>query len=83
VLAAVTQSLAGVTQVVPVRGPVLNHFEGDIFTMRWTKDGIPMQTKLGLAVADGYGYSVLITLPEAERAGFSSLARQARVSSVI
>ena len=62
-----------------ISGPVLNHFDGEILTVRWNNRGTPMLTKRGLAVRDRKGYMVTITLPFAEQSQFSPLARQARL----
>jgi len=78
----IDELLAGKPQasiVSDVSGPVLNHFEGEIVTVRWVKDGVSMLTKRGLTTSDGLGYSVTINLPLTEQSNFSSLARQARL----
>ena len=62
-----------------IAGPVLNHFDGEILTVRWNNRGTPMLTKRGLAVRERTGYMVTITLPFAEQSQFSPLARQARL----
>ncbi len=62
-----------------IAGPVLNHFDGEILTVRWNNRGTPMLTKRGLAVRGRTGYMVTITLPFAEQSQFSPLARQARL----
>jgi hypothetical protein len=66
-----------------VAGPVLNTFDGEIVTLTWNSDGTPMVTKIGLAVHNGFGYSVLISLPQSEQQNFPSLARQARVAATV
>ncbi len=55
-----------------IAGPVLNHFDGEILTVRWNNRGTPMLTKRGLAVRDRIGYMVTITLPFAEQSQFSA-----------
>jgi hypothetical protein len=62
-----------------ISGPVLNHFDGEILTVRWNNRGTPMLTKRGLAVRSRTGYMMTITLPFAEQSQFSPLARQARL----
>ncbi len=62
-----------------IAGPVLNHFDGEILTVRWNNRGTPMLTKRGLAVRERIGYMVTITLPFSEQSQFSPLARQARL----
>jgi hypothetical protein len=70
---------AGASLASHIAGPVLNHFDGEILTVRWDNRGIPMLTKRGLAVRGRTGYMVTITLPFAEQSQFSPLARQARL----
>jgi molecular chaperone DnaK len=69
----------GASMASHITGPVLNHFDGEILTVRWNNRGTPMLTKRGLAVRRRTGYMVTITLPFAEQSQFSPLARQARL----
>jgi molecular chaperone DnaK len=62
-----------------IAGPVLNHFDGEILTVRWQNRGTEMLTKRGLVVRDRNGYMMTITLPFSDQSQFSPLARQARV----
>jgi molecular chaperone DnaK len=62
-----------------IAGPVLNHFDGEILTVRWQNRDAEMLTKRGLVVRDRTGYMMTITLPFADQSQFSPLARQARV----
>lgn len=70
---------SGASLASHISGPVLNHFDGEILTVRWNNRGTPMLTKRGLAVRGRTGYMVTITLPFAEQSQFSPLARQARL----
>jgi hypothetical protein len=70
---------SGASLASHVAGPVLNHFDGEILTVRWNNRGVPMLTKRGLAVSGRTGYMVTITLPFSDQSQFSPLARQARL----
>jgi molecular chaperone DnaK len=70
---------SGASLASHISGPVMNHFDGEILTVRWNNRGTPMLTKRGLAVRGRTGYMVTITLPFAEQSQFSPLARQARL----
>lgn len=58
---------------------VLNELAGEVLTFRCHHDGVPMVTKLGLAVDGGDGYSMTIALPHADQAMFPALARHVRL----
>jgi hypothetical protein len=72
-------SLPAADLVAHTSATVLNELPGELFTVRWRRDDIPMLTKLGLAVVDGEGFSMKISLPHAEQARFAALARHARL----
>jgi molecular chaperone DnaK len=69
----------GASMASHIAGPVLNHFDGEILTVRWQNRGVEMLTKRGLAVRGRTGYMMTITLPFSEQSQFSPLARQARL----
>ena len=69
------------TIVGQVRSKILNALEGDVYTLQWAENGIPMFTKFGVTIANGEGYSMAITLPHADQAMFPGLARHAVLSS--
>jgi hypothetical protein len=77
------QGRHGANVVSTVPGPVLNRFEGQIVTMKWEREGVAMVTKKGIAVADGFGYTVTISVPLNEQSVIASLARQARVTAAV
>jgi actin-like ATPase involved in cell morphogenesis len=72
-------SLPGAELVGRGSATVLNELPGELFTVRWRRQGRVMLTKLGLAIIDGQGFSMKIELPHNEQAAFSSLARHARL----
>ena len=69
------------TIVGQVRGKILNALEGDVYTLQWADNGLPMLTKFGVAIANAEGYSMAITLPHADQASFPGLARHAVLGS--
>jgi hypothetical protein len=70
---------SGASLASHITGPVLNHLDGEILTVRWSNQATPMLTKRGLAIRGRTGYMVTITLPFADQSQFSPLARQARL----
>ena len=75
-LAPVLQ-LPGAAVLSRVPGRVFNQLEGEIATVRSNDRGAHTLTKLGLTVLGGAGLAVTISLPHAEQAVFSVLARHA------
>jgi molecular chaperone DnaK len=60
-------------------GRVCADLRGEIVTLRWDDRGVPMRTKLGIAVVGRRGFCVTITLPRDEQDLFPDLARHARL----
>ena len=69
----------GSTLVSRTAAPVLNQFDGEVATMSWHDGTGPRLTKRGVAVHEGLGYLVSISLPFSEQSLFAPLARQARL----
>ena len=76
---AAVMSLPAAELVTHSSATVLNELPGELVTVRWRRDATPMLTKLGLATADGQGFSMKIDLPHDQQSAFSSLARHARL----
>jgi actin-like ATPase involved in cell morphogenesis len=74
-------SLPAADLVAHTSATVLNELPGELFTVRWRRGDIPMLTKLGLAIVDGQGFSMKISLRHTEQARFAALARHARLRS--
>jgi hypothetical protein len=69
------------TIVGQARAKILNALDGDVYTLQWAENGLPMLTKFGVAIANAEGYSMAITLPHADQASFPGLARHAVLGS--
>lgn len=61
------------------RGParLFGRLAGEIITVTWREQSVPMITKLGLAAADGEAFSLTIALPHADQQDFPALAERA------
>ncbi|HTW98853.1 MAG TPA: Hsp70 family protein [Acidimicrobiales bacterium] len=75
-IASVAPRMPNMAVIGRVASAVIDTLSGEIATLRWLQRGSPMLTKVGVAIAGGEIFSVVISVPHTEQNQFASLAHQ-------